>query len=543
MRAMKTTALLFVVILFLACGSDRRGFGADVDVTQGDGGPSGFGKGDDAAALGGCDGTESNAGCEFWAVDLDLDDLPTDPASAPWALVLASASDEPAKARIERNDAPPGAPLSLATVWEGTVAVNDLAEVKMPTREVDCGSKPNDHKAPGTCLSSNAFRVRSTAPIVVYQFNNVVHNFATDASLLLPTPVLGKTYRTIGWGSGSPFPSPVAHVQRAYVTIVGTEPGTTVSVSPAWRLRGNGPIAATPKGGVLTMTIGPFDVLNLEGDDATIAECTGPKSLTPPYCSDLTGTIVQASRPVAVFSGTESSGVAHPDAPKPPSWSEESGCCKQHLEEQLPPLHAAGRHFVVTRSPVRSTNGTYEEPDVLRFVGAAEPSHVTTTLPAPLDSFDLAPGAIVDTWTNKDVVVSASHPILVAQFLVIQDYVEGTHRGDPSFTVIPPVEQSRDRYVFLSPPGWDESWVVVNAPKGTDVTIDGKAPSKCIVKDAGLLEGKTYEARRCPLAPGVHRLNGNGAFGIMAYGYGSADAYAFAGGTFVKRIYDPPPLK
>jgi hypothetical protein len=29
----------------------------------------------------------------------------------------------------------------------------------------------------------------------------------------------------------------------------------------------------------------------------------------------------------------------------------------------------------------------------------------------------------------------------------------------------------------------------------------------------------------------------------MAYGYASADAYAFAGGSFVKRIYEPPPLK
>jgi hypothetical protein len=156
-------------------------------------------------------------------------------------------------------------------------------------------------------------------------------------------------------------------VQRAYVTIVGTVQGTQVSVKPGWRIMGNARCLPRRRGGTISLTIGPFDVLNLETDDATLEECVAMQ--TPPYCAELTGTIVESSEPVVVFSGTEESGVGIPyDAPKPPSWNEQSnGCCNQHLEEQLLPIESFGKNFLVTRSPLRSdpTYTWWEEPDIL----------------------------------------------------------------------------------------------------------------------------------------------------------------------------------
>jgi len=120
-------------------------------------------------------------------------------------------------------------------------------------------------------------------------------------------------------------------------------------------------------------------------------------------------------------------------------------------------------------------------------------------------------------------------------------YVEPQPKGDPSFTIFPPVEQARADYVFLSPSEWKENWVVIGAETGVDVELDG-APASCTAYPAGTLEGKTYEARRCQLNPGVHRMTGKGPFQIMAYGYSDADAYAFPGGANVVKIYEPPPL-
>jgi hypothetical protein len=493
----------------------------------------------------GCDAATdepSNVGCEFWSVDLDMADLPTDPASAPMALVIANAGQGDANVLIEQNNAAPGQPIQGELVWSGSITPGNLAQVLMPTREVDCGAFPNDHDAPGTCLTSNAFRVTSTAPIVVYQFNNVVHNFSTDASLLIPTSSLGTKYRVIGWAAAHSFPAPGAFVERSYITVVGTQENTHVTVWPYWRIKGNPPIPATPAGTPIDITIGPFDVLNLESDDSTLQECL---AMLGPFCADMSGSVVLADKPIAVFSGTEASGVGLPeDAPLPPDWNEESGgCCLQHLEEQLFPLESIGSKFVITRSPVRTQFSDYEEPDILRFVGAAEPAQVTTNLPPPNDSFTLQPGDVRNAWTQKDVIVSSDKPILVGQFLVAQGYVGGNPKGDPSFTLFPPVEQARSEYVFLSPEGWKENYVVIAAEVGTNVLVDGVAPADCEVNPSGVLDGKSYESRRCPIPAGVHRLTGDAPFGITAYGYGNADTYSFAGGAAMKKIYEPPIIK
>jgi hypothetical protein len=499
------------------------------------------------ACVSGCQAsveTPSNVGCEFYAVDLDLSDGMSDPANAAWGVVLANAGQAPADVVIEQNDAPLGSPPVTTVVHQVTIQPSDLEEFTMPTREVDCAATPGDSASPGTCLSSRAYRITSTVPIVVYQFNNLVHGWSTDASLLLPTSAVGTKYRVTGWPVAHSYPSPGAFVQRSYVTVIGTQPGTSVTVKPSWRIKGNDPVPATAAGDTLTMTLGPFDVLNLESDDATLSECVAMQ--TAPYCADLTGTAVDATAPVVVFSGTEESGVGLPaDAPLPPSWNENSnGCCNQHLEEQLAPVESFGKQFLVTRSPIRSDPEytTWEEPDIIRFVGAAAPSTVTTNLPAPNDSFTLQPGEVRDTWTQTDFVVTASEPIVVAQLLIGQGYVEPQPKGDPSLTIYPPIEQARTEYVFQSISGWQENWVVVGAETGTEVTIDGAPPAGCSVHAAGVIDGAQYEARRCPLSAGVHRLSGNGPFQIMAYGYADADAYSFPGGANIKKIYEPPPL-
>lgn len=478
----------------------------------------------------------SNVGCEFWAVDLDQQDGFNDPASAPWGVVVSNAGQGQADVTIEINDAKVGQPLQTSTVVKVTVPVGDLTPIILPTRELDCGVKPNDYASPGTCLSSRAYRITSTGPIVVYQFNVFANAYSNDASLLLPTNALGKLYRVIGWGAGHPIPL-FGIIDRSYVTIVGTKPGTTVKVKPSWRIKGNPPIATTAAGGEITATIGPFDVLNLETDDGTFQD--DPKTM-----ADLSGTVVQASAPVAVFSGVETTaapgGVL--EVPKPSGWMDGDTCCLDHLEDQMFPMESVGTHYVVARSPVRSTGG-FREPDVLRFVGVAEPATVTTNLAPPFDSFTIQPGEVKTTWTQDNVVVTATKPVMIGQILVSNQYVEGGYIGDPSLTVLPPVEQFRSDYVILSPGGWDQSWIVISAGVGAKTSIDGAVTTGCIVEPAGTVETVSYESRRCKVSAGAHKLTGDKPFGIIAYGYGAAGSYALAGGAAVKHVYDPPPIE
>ncbi len=479
----------------------------------------------------------SNVGCEFWAVDLDQVDGFNDPASAPWGVALSNASQSTANVLIEINEAPPGQPIQAKAVQQLTVNAGDLKVAILDTRELDCGVKPNDYASPGTCLSSNAYRITSSAPIVVYQFNVFENAYSNDASLLLPTSALGQVYRIINWGAGHPILVPGFNIiDRSYVTIVGTKPNTEVNVFPSWRIKGNPPIAATPAGGNIKVTLGPFDVLNLETDDATLAD-------DPATMADLTSTVVNATQPVAVFSGVETTAAPGPiDVPTYPGWTTDDKCCLDHLEDQMFPVESVGSHYVITRSPVRSTSG-YKEPDIIRFLGVAEPATVTTNLPSPYDTFTLTPGEVKTTWTQSDVVVTATAPVMVGQILISNEYVDGPYIGDPSLTIFPPVEQYRTEYVILTPGSWTQNWVVISAEVGTNVSIDGAPTTNCKTQPSGVVEGVSYESRHCPLLEGTHQMSGDKPFGIVAYGYGSAGSYAFAGGADVKRIYEPPPIR
>jgi hypothetical protein len=484
------------------------------------------------ACMNACDAaaaSPSNVGCEFWAVDLDnTKNMIDDAANKPWGIVMANAGDSPATVTIERNDAKPGEATKLAVMKTLTIKPNELALELMPTREVD-GSTMGMNEGPGTFLSSNAIRVTSSSPLVVYQFNAFEPTFSNDASLLLPRNGLGKIHRVLDYPTSAPIaPGFESLKNHAFVTVVGTQPGTHVKVILGQAIVAGGPIT-TPKkkGEIVEITLGAFDVLNLESDGMP---------------GDMTGTVVEADAPVAVFTGTEGSiSPLNTAVPKPPDYADRN-CCIDHLEEQVFPVTAMGKKYVITRSPIRSTTG-YREPDEIRFLGIAETATVKTNLPAPFDNFTINPGEMKETWTDKDFTVVSSAPVAVGQILVSQQYVAGAYSGDPSLTIFPALEQYRQSYLFLVPPKWEKNYVVISAQVGGEVKIDGAVPSGCVTEPAGTIDSISYEARRCPVGAGVRRLTGDKPFGVTAYGYGFAGSYAFSGGADVKPIYTPPPLK
>ncbi|HEY8078081.1 MAG TPA: IgGFc-binding protein, partial [Labilithrix sp.] len=316
---------------------------------------------------------------------------------------------------------------------------------------------------------------------------------------------------------------------HSFVTIVGITAGTTVTIKLGGAIVGGAGIPAGKQGDVVTQTIGPFDVINLES--------TG-------IPGDMTGTIVESSAPIVVFTGGERGIAPLTDGPPaPPGYDKSMLCCTDHLEEQLLPVTSYGKDFVITRSPSRSTStgGSYIEPDLLRFMGVAAPATVKTSLPPPDDSFTLMPGQTHDAWTTTDFVATSTEPVAIAQILVSQTFT-ADYTGDPSLTIFPPVDQYRRDYLFNVPTSYDSSYVVIAAPIGAKVSVDSAAPADCVVAPAGNVGGKDWEARRCKLAAGPHRMHGDAPFGIVAYGYGSRASYAFVGGANVKKIYTPPPL-
>src|SRR5262245_15430444 len=118
--------------------------------------------------------TRSYEGCDYWAVDLDNAVAPDQGSAAAqqFALEVTTPLSMPAEVTVEVNDAEPGQPLQLRTVAEVQLAGGgDLEIIKLDPREVDGSTDPRLNDGPGTWLSSRAYHIRSTAPIIAYQFN------------------------------------------------------------------------------------------------------------------------------------------------------------------------------------------------------------------------------------------------------------------------------------------------------------------------------------------------------------------------------------
>ncbi|MSP16297.1 MAG: hypothetical protein EXR73_06720 [Myxococcales bacterium] len=507
-----------------------------------------------------CQAAEANpstVGCHFWAVDLDnsVDNFMgfmSDAAAAQFAVAVANVSDYGVSVSIYKNVAPYGQPPSRMLVVEATIGPNDLVELNLPQREVDGTMGQNAAYAPGTgsgtFVSSHAYEIESTGPVVAYQFNPIVQQFSNDASLLVPRQALGEHYFAMGWPTSNPCGAPPGdplHFEgvpdHTYVTIIGQEEGTHVTVIPTHPVKASsGPsglvIPATPRGVPIEFDLGPFDVVNLESDqpEVSIFMCL----MFADRDGDFTGTQIHATKPVAVFTGNErGNGTGGAEPPPPPGW-DGTTCCTDHLEEQMFPTESLGWNYAVSRSPVRSGEPGYEEPDLYRVLATIDGTTVTTSLAGADHQFALNAGEFRTFHAYAGFTVESSGgAIMLGQVLVSQGLVPGGI-GDPSFTVFPAVDQFRDHYVFLVPTTFQDNYLVAALPIGTSVDLDnsGEFPPACSRRGIGTLAGVTYEQVTCRLTPGVHRLATSAPAGLTVYGYYSVGSYAYCGGSDVDVI-------
>jgi hypothetical protein len=523
---------------------------------------------------------KSNVGCEYWAVDLDNARISgtSNAAAQQFAVVVSNPQpDVPVEVRIFQDDGSPGdepAPIEIAN---SIIAPLNLQVFKLGPREVDGSAEGTFNSGTHTALTRHAYKVTTNFPIIAYQFNPLenANVFSNDASLLKPREaytydddLFQTTYVVAGWPQTIAITddpntnfnpsSPIA--LRAFLTIVGTREDTRVRVTTKTRVVPGGPVPATPALGQIEVQLGAFDVLNLESDD---------------FNGDFTGSIIESDGPVAVFSGNEAS-----DAP----WFEtlsERRCCADHLEDQLDPVRAAGKKFAVAHTPSRTTAvvnaGAYTamvpEPDYVRFIAVTTAgATIKTSLPPPDDEIVLTyQGAYHEVTTYRDFVAESNEPITVSQVMASQE-AAGIKRslpgGDPSLVIVPPTEQHRPDYTFLTPDKYAFDFVSVVAPVDADVYLDGAllGPDRCTITPT---DGLTEEERGSKTPPfltytcqlgfatidplksapdnltpgaqndGVHRLVCTAPASVIVTGFDSFVSYGYAAGTELKDIAVP----
>ncbi|MEM9696013.1 MAG: IgGFc-binding protein, partial [Myxococcota bacterium] len=445
-------------------------------------------------------------------------------------------------------------------------------------REVD-GSPPGQFNAgTDTALTRNAYKVESDFPVVVYQFNPLenVNVFSNDASLLKPVEALTSafpgpqlSYVVASWPQtisitndpDTNFSTRDPINLRSFLTIVGSRPDTEVTVFPTTQVKAGTGIEDVRNGLPITFTLQPYEVANLETPDVNA------------FGADFTGTQIIADGPVSVYTGSEAS-----DAPAWPDLSERR-CCADHLEEQLDPLRTAGRSYAFAHSPSRTAAvvaagggiQSVAEPEYVRFVAATnEPTVVRTTLPAPFDRLTLDRlGDHVDVESTTDFLADADFPVHAIQVMASQDAVNIPRElpgGDPSLLVVPPREQFRERYVFLTPDKYAFDFISIIAPRDATVVLDDAFVSdqQCEVRPT---DGLSVEERGEDVVPelftytcqlsfavvdpttgditegvqndGVHRVESDRAVGVIVFGFDRFVSYAYAAGTELQEIAAP----
>ena len=521
----------------------------------------------------------SNMGCEYYSVDLDNAQIGVGESAASQQYAVVVSNPDPrrtARVVIERNTAPPGMPPVTDVVASAVIPPVDLESFPLPAREVDCSAPGTFNTGTGTCLSSQAYRITSTIPVIAFQFNPQANtgDFSNDASLLVPTNSVAGSYMVMGWPqtiASKPIESafnPVTPFDlRGFLTVVGTRPGTHVRVTPRADVLPGGPLATRGLAGIpIEVTLGPFDVLNLETDW---------------FRADLTGSLVTSDAPVVVFSGNECSDV--------PDWATigERMCCCDHLEAQQFPRGTAGSSYVAVHTASRSeaayaagapVGRVPDEPEFFRVLAVSSGvTHVRTTVPtietdvtSPPLEFDLAEGEVRTIRALRHFEVRSDAPVSVANFMSSQMNTGIPLRypgGDGSFVPIPPAEQWRSSYVFLVPTGYAFDFVMVVAPADTTVRLDGDTlptidcavarGDGCVVTPRHPCPAVTPSVYTCqlsyptidPLLPypqnvmqgrqrdGVHVVEASNPVGVIVSGFDLRVSYGYPAGTQLRPLF------
>lgn len=445
---------------------------------------------------GAAEGANSYLGCEYWvpvlpngAANLDgvtLEGPATWRARFDVRIVVANTGESAATVTLTQNDAV----LSTHTIEPG--AAQDIA---IPW---------NPAAATASSYTDTPVRVVSNRPITMAMFNPFEYSagggfsFSNDASLLFPAHTYQRSFIATTYTPTAGLPG--------FVSIVATQ-DTMINVRPTAAVSAGGPVPGgiTP-GAVATFAMTRGQHVALQG-------------------GDLSGTRVEATAPVAVFSGTQCSNI-------PAGFT----AC-DHIESQMPPIETWSIQYV--GAAMGEVGAQRRNP--VRIFAAVNGTTVTINPPPPSGGIiTLNDGEFHEVILEDGFVIAGDNPILVAQYIPGQDFAGGA-RGDPAMMVLPPTAQYRTDYPFVAPTSYNagtngQNFVLLIRSPGQNVNLDGAMLS------ASWTPVGEFEWAIVPINGGAHRLSADEPFGAISYGLGTYTSYAYPTGLDLEVEYVPPPV-
>ncbi len=506
----------------------------------------GCANGDCVAACDSAKANKSTIGCDYFAV---APDVITEGQGACFAAFIANTWGSAVKLTADRA----GVPLNIAGMARipagsgQAITYKPLTNDEIPPGEVailflsrsgglltSCpagvtpGYTSGLASVTGTGLGEG-FHITASAPIVAYDIYPYGGgaSAATSATLLLPTSAWGTNYV----GVNAFRKSTLVAQANPFLEVVAAEDGTTVKVSPTAAIVGGAGVAATGKGVPQSYSLKRGQVLQFT------------------QTAELTGSAIEADKPIGVFGGATCLSIDVGDA----------ACDSAH--QQLPPVKALGTEYVAVR--YRNRFDGQEESPPWRIVGAVDGTTLTYEPSIPPGAPQtLAFGQVAEFKSPGGFIVKSQddkHPFYMSAHMTgcasLPGGGLGDCRGDPEFVNVIPSAQYLRSYVFFTDPTYPETNLVLVRQKTAtgykDVNLD------CVGTVTGWQAlGANYEYARVDLVRGNfqkqgtcdngrHEIKSDGTFGLTVWGWGSAASggfssqavsYAYPAGASVKSI-------
>ncbi|XP_038059439.1 IgGFc-binding protein-like [Patiria miniata] len=338
----------------------------------------------------------------------------------------------------------------------------------------------------GTERSLKGIEISASSDVSAYGL--MYQDFTTDGFLGIPTNNLGTQYVLVTGPPLSPW--------RSQFSVIGTEDSTLVQVTLRGRVTFEG--EDYDAGDAFRFRVDQLEAVQIQGAPG----------------QDLTGSIVQTNKPVAVFSGNECAN------------NPRSTC--DTLTEQLVPIKSWGKKHIYTSA--RST-------DRNNYRIVAYFTETIVTIPGfgnrSLDTGEFWEGDLYGSGS-----VSSTEPTLMMQQLV---NING-EQLDPSLIQVPAVEHFGFIFGFTTPPYFGESsegvfnfiGIIVKTNARQTVFLNGSPINGTNVIESNV-PNTDYTSLTVQLPKGegfyfVEQTDSQNPLSVIVYGYENDESYGYAAG-------------
>lgn len=382
-------------------------------------------------------------------------------------------------------------------------------------------------------VASQSIHIVADDEVTVYALNQA--NLTSDAFLVLPTDALAEDYVIASYNSDVTKVGTAQTVSNnatpSQFAVVATEDSTIVYVTPR---------AQTPRNPRRII-----DTVFLDRGDSYLVQADLRVGIDP----DLTGSLVRASKPVAVFAG-------HHRALLPIAWRG-TLASRDCLVEQMNPIRTWGKSAFIVPF-IQASDEIDAGNDIMRVIAGFDSTEVIIdgVLRRTINA-----GQFYEEGVTGAKEVATSRPAMVAQYKKSSgaaSQFDFTRNGDPFMMLVPPAEQFMDSYRFISiqsynyrngPGGtiivddsiYTEQWLnIVHPVIGlSSLTLDGVPVNPNIFSN---FPGSRYARASIRMTDGVHEIRSDTTFGIYVYGYGLANSYGYIGGMSFRPLDVNPPV-